>query len=90
MILYVGCSYTWGSGLQYEYLLDKGWSAKELAEKSSVGATTIRRYEMGKGIPQATTTNMRLIEKAFIKPGIEFLGDPEVNPGVMLHIKKLD
>jgi len=30
MILYVGCSYTWGSGLQYEYLLDKGWSVKEL------------------------------------------------------------
>ena len=30
MILYVGCSYTWGSGLQYEYLQDKGWSVKEL------------------------------------------------------------
>ena len=30
MILFVGCSYTWGSGLQYEYLLDKGWSVKEL------------------------------------------------------------
>ena len=30
MILYVGCSYTWGSGLQYEYLSDKGWGVKEL------------------------------------------------------------
>ena len=30
MILYVGCSYTWGSGLQYEYLQDKGWSVDEL------------------------------------------------------------
>jgi hypothetical protein len=23
MILFVGCSYTWGSGLQYEYLHEK-------------------------------------------------------------------
>ena len=30
MILYVGCSYTWGSGLQYEYLQDKGWSIDEI------------------------------------------------------------
>jgi len=30
MILYIGCSYTWGSGLQYEYLQDKGWSVDEL------------------------------------------------------------
>lgn len=30
MILFVGCSYTWGSGLQYEYLHEKGWSVDEL------------------------------------------------------------
>ena len=30
MILFVGCSYTWGSGLQYEYLYDKGWSIDEI------------------------------------------------------------
>lgn len=30
MILFVGCSYTWGSGLQYEYLYDKGWSVDEI------------------------------------------------------------
>ena len=30
MILFVGCSYTWGSGLQYEYLYEKGWSIDEL------------------------------------------------------------
>jgi hypothetical protein len=30
MILFVGCSYTWGSGLQYEYLQDKGWSIDEI------------------------------------------------------------
>jgi len=30
MIVFVGCSYTWGSGLQYEYLQDKGWSIDEI------------------------------------------------------------
>lgn len=31
MILFVGCSYTWGSGLQYEYLYnEKGWSVDKL------------------------------------------------------------
>ena len=32
MILFVGCSYTWGSGLQYEYLYDKGWSIDKLSD----------------------------------------------------------
>jgi len=31
VILFVGCSYTWGSGLQYEYLHNKkGWSIDEI------------------------------------------------------------
>jgi lysophospholipase L1-like esterase len=30
VILFVGCSYTWGSGLQYEYLYEKGWSVDEI------------------------------------------------------------
>jgi hypothetical protein len=32
VILFVGCSYTWGSGLQYEYLYDKGWSIDKLSD----------------------------------------------------------
>ena len=32
MILFVGCSYTWGSGLQYEYLYDKGWNIDKLKD----------------------------------------------------------
>tara|TARA_Y100000992_G_scaffold282014_1_gene230186 strand:+ start:204 stop:908 length:705 start_codon:yes stop_codon:yes gene_type:complete len=32
VILFVGCSYTWGSGLQYEYLYDKGWSVDKLKD----------------------------------------------------------
>ena len=32
MIVFAGCSYTWGSGLQYEYLCEKGWSVDEINE----------------------------------------------------------
>ena len=32
MILFLGCSFTWGSGLQYEYLYDKGWSIDKLTD----------------------------------------------------------
>ena len=31
MFLFVGCSYTWGAGLQFEYLYNKeGYSSEEL------------------------------------------------------------
>ena len=30
-----------------------GWSAAELAKRSTVGATTLRRYEMLGGVPAA-------------------------------------
>ena len=65
-----------------------GWSAAELAEKSCVGATTIRRYEMGEGIPNANVKTMQLLKDAFQLAGIEFTGDPLVNPGVTLNIKR--
>ena len=32
MILFVGCSFTWGSGLQYEYLMKNGWSIDKLTD----------------------------------------------------------
>ena len=44
MILYVGCSYTWGSGLQYEYLLDKGWSVKELKLNWDLNQTILLKW----------------------------------------------
>jgi transcriptional regulator with XRE-family HTH domain len=63
-----------------------GWSAADLAEKSGVGATTLRRYEMGSGIPNANVKTLQAIKSTFEDAGVEFLGDPLVNPGVMLHL----
>ena len=64
------------------------WSAAELAKVSGVGPATIRRYEMQEGIPSANTTVLMMIKQTLESAGIEFTGDPLVNPGVTLHVPK--
>ena len=67
-----------------------GWSGTELAEKSGVGITTLRRYELQKGIPSANTSVLLILKTTLELAGIEFTGDPLVNPGVTLRIKRDD
>jgi len=64
-----------------------GWSAIELANRSGVGSASIKRYEVQPGIPIANTKNLMVIRNTFEEAGIEFTGDPLVNPGVTLRIK---
>jgi transcriptional regulator with XRE-family HTH domain len=64
-----------------------GWSGTDLAEKSAVGITTLRRYELQKGIPSANTSVLLALKETLENAGIEFTGDPLVNPGVTLKIK---
>ena len=63
------------------------WSAADLAKASGVGPATIRRYEMQVGIPTGNTSTMLSIKSAMENAGIQFTGDPLVNPGVTLYIK---
>ena len=65
-----------------------GITAAQLAKISGVGGTTIRRYEMGSGIPNANIQNVMKIKTALEAQGIEFVGEPLINPGVFLNIKK--
>ena len=65
-----------------------GWSAIELANRSGVGSASIKRYEVQLGIPIANTKNLMAIRNTFEEAGIEFTGDPLVNPGVTLHVCK--
>ena len=65
-----------------------GWSAIELANRSGVGSASIKRYEVQPGIPIANTKNLMVIRNTFEEAGIEFTGDPLVNPGVTLHVSK--
>ena len=65
-----------------------GWSAGELAKRSGVGATTLRRYEMLGGIPQGNINVLLKIQKTLEAAGIRFTGDPLSNPGVTLDLSK--
>ena len=65
-----------------------GWSGTDLADLSGVGITTLRRYELQRGIPSANTSVLMMITKTLESAGIEFTGDPLVNPGVTLRIKR--
>ena len=67
-----------------------GWSGTDLAEKSGVGITTLRRYELQIGIPSANTSVLLTLKETLEKAGIEFTGDPLVNPGVTLRINRGD
>ena len=64
-----------------------GWSAVELAKRCGIGSTTIKRYELQSGIPVGTTKILSAIQETLEAEGIEFIGDPRVNPGVVLHLK---
>ena len=63
-----------------------GWSAEDLAKESGIGLTTIRRYEMGEGIPKANVSNLQQLIATLQSAGIELTGDPLKNPGVTLHL----
>lgn len=64
-----------------------GWSGTDLAKKSGVGITTLRRYELQKGIPSANTNVLMTLQSTLEQAGIRFTGDPLVNPGVTLNLK---
>ena len=65
-----------------------GWSAVELSERAGVSSATIKKYETQSGIPNANTRILTAIKSVLEQAGIEFTGDPLVNPGVTLHVSK--
>jgi transcriptional regulator with XRE-family HTH domain len=64
-----------------------GWSAVELSERAGVSSATIKKYETQSGIPNANTRILIGIKSVLEQAGIEFTGDPLVNPGVTLNLK---
>lgn len=61
------------------------WSGSDLAQRSGVSLSTVRRVEAADGVPDAQTIRTLLaIRKAFEEAGIEFVGSPEDRPGVRL------
>ena len=64
-----------------------GWSAQDLADKSSVAVVTVRRYELAGGVPDGRVVPLMKIKTTLEAAGIEFIGDPLESPGVRLHLK---
>jgi hypothetical protein len=64
------------------------WSAADLTKACGVGLATIRRYEMQVGISTGNTSTMLSIQFSIENAGIQFTGDPLVNHGVTLNLKR--
>ena len=64
-----------------------GWSGQDLSNASGVGLSTLRRLESGSGSVQTNVSTVVALAAALEQAGIEFTGDPQVNPGVVLHLK---
>ncbi len=64
-----------------------GWKGQDLADKSGVGITTLRRYEAQDGIPNANKFVIKAIKTCLEEAGVVFSGDPVKSPGVSLDQK---
>jgi transcriptional regulator with XRE-family HTH domain len=61
------------------------WSGEELAIRSGISLSTIRRVEGSDGIPEAQNIKtIMAIKKALEDAGVEFIGLPDDRPGVRL------
>jgi len=61
------------------------WSALELAERSGVGVTTIRRAELTESQTKLTRVNDQAIRRTLEEAGIEFIDAGGGGPGVRLR-----
>jgi transcriptional regulator with XRE-family HTH domain len=61
------------------------WSVDELATRSKVSTSTIKRIETENGPPSATAANIAALQVALEAAGIEFIGTPEDGPGIRVR-----
>ncbi|MDZ3824661.1 MAG: helix-turn-helix transcriptional regulator [Pseudoxanthomonas sp.] len=61
------------------------WSAKELAEKSGVAESTVKRMELEDGFPAARGSNIQAVYEALCEAGVIFIPENGGGPGVRLR-----
>ena len=61
------------------------WSVDELATRSKVSTSTIKRIETENGPPSATAANMAALQVCLETAGIEFIGTPDDGPGIRVR-----
>lgn len=64
------------------------WSSQDLANRSNVGWSTIKRFESSDGIPASKAQTLERVILTLEQAGIEFFGDPLTSPGVRLRRDK--
>ncbi len=64
------------------------WSIQELADRSGVGARTIKRFEAFDGMPASRSSTLLELKVAFESAGIEFVGSPTDRPGIRLVLPR--
>ena len=62
-----------------------GWSVNNLAHKSEVSGSTIKRMESEEQISLRTSANINAIRSTLEAAGIEFIGTPDDAPGIRLR-----
>lgn len=60
------------------------WSVFELAGKSKVSTSTIKRLEASDGLPNSTKANLSAVSACLEAAGIEFIGTPDDRPGIRI------
>ena len=61
------------------------WSAEELARRSALGVTTIRRAELMDDVTAMTASNDLAVRRAFEDAGVEFIDENGGGAGVRLR-----
>ncbi len=61
------------------------WSAVDLAGRAGVGVQTVKRFELGTGIPPSRSATLDRVRRALEDAGIEFIGSPDAGPGIRIH-----
>jgi transcriptional regulator with XRE-family HTH domain len=61
------------------------WTAAQLAERSKVGLSTVRRAEDADGVPPITQANLDAIRRALEAGGVEFIPKNGGGSGVRLR-----
>jgi transcriptional regulator with XRE-family HTH domain len=64
------------------------WSAQELADKASIGISTVQRMENAEGVPSASGKNLDAVQRALQHAGVIFLDENGEGPGVRLANKR--